>query len=304
MKKAFVLTALCLAIVAAVAFAETLRSERTPLQVAEDQATNSAQNSGPRFTRVMTIVLENADYEDALKQPFLASLARRGALLTRFYAEAHPSQPNYIALVSGSTHGVGDDQDLTIDVRHVGDLLEAKGLQWKVYAEHYPGGCFLGAKADGYVRKHAPFLSFVNVQSDPGRCARIVAASTLAQDIRAGTLPDYSLYVPDSRNNGHNTSVSYADDWLSTTIGPLLQDPRFTTGLLLVVTFDEDEQIWFLPSSNHVLTVLFGDAIQPGATSDKEYNHYSLLRLVEDRFGLGNLGENDATAPAITGIWK
>jgi Phosphoesterase family len=304
MKTAFTLTALCLAIVPAVAFAQTPRSDLTPLQVAQETAPSPVQNSEPRFERVMIVVLENADYDDALEQPFLASLASRGALLTQYFAVSHPSQPNYIALVSGSTHGVGDDSNLTIDVRHVGDLLEAKGLQWKVYAEHYPGGCFLGAKADGYVRKHAPFLSFANVQSDPGRCARIVAASTLAQDIKAGTLPDYSLYAPDSKNNGHNTSATYADTWLSTTFGPLLQDPRFTTGLLLVVTFDEDEQFWLFPSSNHVLTVLFGDSIQPGATSDKKYNHYSLLRLVEDRFDLGNLGENDTNPPAITGIWK
>lgn len=252
----------------------------------------------------MIVVLENTDYDEAIEQPFLRSLAGRGGLLTRFYAETHPSQPNYIALVSGSTHGVDTDGNVSLDARHVGDLLEAKGLQWKVYAEGFPGGCFLGARSDGYVRKHVPFLSFRDVQTNPARCARIVDASTLAHDIRGGTLPAYSLYIPDIRNDGHDTGVSYADRWLSTRFGPLLRNPRFTKGMLLVVTFDEARDIPFLPSSNHILTVLVGEGVEPGSRTDRAYNHFSLLRLVEDQFGLGNLGEEDAVAPPITGIWK
>ena len=302
--KAFTVAALLLVFVPASIRAQTGPSAVTPSPVVREAAAEAVPSEAPRFSKVMTIVLENADYEAAIAQPFLASLARRGALLTRFSGETHPSQPNYIALVSGSTQGVHGDENVTIDARHIGDLLEAKGLGWKVYAEDYPGGCFLGAKADGYVRKHVPFLSFSNVQTMPDRCARIVDASTLAQDIRAGTLPEYSLYIPNLRNDGHDTSIAYADHWLSTVFAPLLQDPRFTTGLLLVVTFDEDGHPWFLPSSNHILTVLFGDSVKPGAESDEQYNHYSLLRLVEDQFALGNLGENDSSAPPITGVWK
>jgi hypothetical protein len=276
-------------------------SQTAPLQAGPAWADTPASGGGTRFTKIMIVVLENTDYDDALEQPFLGSLTQRGALLTRFLAETHPSQPNYLALVSGSTHGVHGDANVNIDARHVGDLLEAKGLQWKVYAEGYPGDCYLGKKAGDYVRKHVPFLSFTNVQTDPARCARIVDAAELSQDIRNGTLPTYSLYIPDERNDGHDTGVSYADEWLSTTFGPLLADERFTDGLLLVVTFDESASYF---SSNHILTVLLGDSIQPGARSDTAYNHYSLLRLVEDEFGLGTLGEHDVDASGITGIWK
>lgn len=264
----------------------------------------TAVANAPRFDRIMTIVLENTNYAKALEQPFLASLAARGAILTDLSAEGHPSQPNYIALVSGSTHGVDSDGNVTLDARHIGDLLEAKGLKWKVYAERYPGNCFLGSGAPGgYVRKHVPFLSFRDVQASPSRCARIVKASALWDDVRNGTLPDYSLYIPDEKNDGHNTGVSYADHWLETTFGPLLRDPRFMKGMLLVVTFDESRHR-FLPFFNGVLTVVVGDSVVSGSKSDRSYSHYSLLRLVEDRFGLGNLGAEDAKAPAITGIWK
>jgi hypothetical protein len=249
---------------------------------------------------MMTVVLENTNYEAALRQPFLASLAGRGALLTHFTAEAHPSQPNYIALISGSTYGVTSDGNVSLDERHIGDLLEAKGLQWKVYAESYPGSCFLGAAAGTYVRKHVPFLSFKNVQQDRARCARIVDAAELANDVRDGRLPEYSLYVPDLKNDGHDTGVAYADRWLSATFSPLLSDTRFTSGLLFIVTFDESKGYLF--GGNHVATILVGDAVKPGTILGANYDHYSLLRLVEDEFGLGSLGQSDAHAAVITGL--
>lgn len=304
MRNAFTVAALLSTLVLTVALVQQSRSEVNSSRATQEPVANTVPSGAPLFKKIMIIVLENTSYDDAVKQPFLASLIRRGALLTRFSGETHPSQPNYIALISGSTHGVRTDDNVTIDARHIGDLLEAKGLQWKVYAEGYPGSCFLGARSDGYTRKHLPFLSFTDVQTDPIRCARIVDASHLSQDMRAGTLPDYSLYIPELRNSGHGTGVAYADRWLSATFGPLLQSRELTKRLLLVVTFDEDHPSQLFPSSNHILTVLLGDSVNPGAKSDKAYNHYSLLRLIENEFDLGDLNENDAQAPEITGIWK
>jgi Phosphoesterase family len=253
------------------------------------------------ITKIMIVVLENTNYDAALRQPFLKSLTHRGALLTHYSAVAHPSEPNYIALISGSTYGVASDANVTLDKPQIGDLLEAKGLTWKVYSEGYPGNCFLGAAAGNYVRKHVPFLSFKNVQDDPARCARIVDASELNSDVRDGKLPAYSLYIPDLKDDGHDTGVAYADRWLSATFGPFLQNPRFTRGMLFVVTFDEGRSFF---GGNHVATVLVGDTVTPGAASGTDYNHYSLLRLVEDAFGLRSLGPGDAHAGVITGIWK
>ena len=271
----------------------------SPVAAAPLSDSSLSADESPR--KIMTVVLENTNYEDALRQPFLASLTRRGTLLTHFTAEVHPSQPNYIALISGSTFGVTSDGNVSLDQRHIGDLLEAKGLQWRVYAESYPGNCFLGTEAGTYVRKHTPFLSFTNIQRDPSRCARIVDASELASDVRGGKLPDYSLYVPDLKHDGHDTGVAFADRWLSATFGPLLGDPKFTKGLLFIVTFDESEGYIF--GGNHVATILVGDAVKPGSVVDANYDDYSLLRLVEDLLGLGTLGRADAHAAVISG-WK
>ena len=257
-----------------------------------------------RFRRVMVVVLENASYDEAAKQPFLASLGRRGALLSNVTAEAHPSQPNYLALVAGSTFGVRSDRNVDLEGSQLGDLLEAKGLQWKVYADDFPGHCFLGERQGDYVRKHVPMLSFKNVQSDLARCSRVVEAAQLSQDLQSGTLPDFSLYIPNLKNDGHDTNVAFADKWLASKFGPLLADPRFTKDLLFVVTFDEAEHFFLRPSSNHILTVLVGDGVLPGSQSKGAYTHYSILRTVEDGLGTGTLDREDTNAAAITGIWR
>jgi len=264
-------------------------------------ATVAEPQDRPRVERVMVVVLENADYEVARTQPFLAKLGREGGLLRQSFAVAHPSQPNYLALIAGSTYGVDSNAIVTPDVPHLGDLLEAKGRTWKVYAEGYPGGCFLASGSDLYVRRHVPFLSFKNVQDEPARCSRIVEAAGLATDIRQGTLPDCALYVPDVRHDGHDTGVRQADQWLSETFAPLLSDPRFTANLLFIVTFDEARRWW---RRNHVYTVMYGASVIPGSVANTRYDHYSLLRTIEDLFGLGTLGQHDATASPITGIWR
>ena len=252
----------------------------------------------------MIVVLENTSYDKAARQPFLLSLERRGALLTNVTAETHPSQPNYLALVAGSTFGVRSDRNVDLDGAQIGDLLEAKGLEWKVYAEGFPGNCFLGNNHVDYVRKHTPMLSFKNVQSNPARCGRVVEAGELIHDVQNATLPDFSLYIPDLKNDGHDTDIVFADKWLAGKFGRLLADPRFINGLLFIVTFDEDDHFFLLPSSNHILTILVGNAVAPGSISDAPYSHYSILRSIEDAFGIGTLGREDAAAAPIAGIWR
>ena len=259
-----------------------------------------SEAAGGHFKKIMIVVLENEDFQDAIRQPFLAALAQQGATLNNYYAVTHPSQPNYIALVSGSTHGVTNDSKVVINAKHLGDLLEARGLRWKIYAEQFPGKCFSGNSSGDYARKHVPFISFKNVQDDPMRCAQIVNADALAKDIETGSLADFSLYVPDLKNDGHDTGIEYADRWLSKTFGPILKNSYFTKDMLFVVTFDEGS----LFGGNRVLTLISGNGVSPGTTSNARYNHYSLLRTIEDEFGLGTLKQEDARAVPVSGIWK
>lgn len=262
----------------------------------------------PKFQHMMIVIFENTDFKAALAQPEFARMAERGALLTNYYAVTHPSLPNYVALIAGGLRGVYSDADASAPGRNIGDLLEAKGKSWKVYAEGYPGGCDLKSRVGPYARKHVPFLNFADVQKSPAACARVVPAKDLGADIRRGRLPDYSLYIPDLNDDGHDTNPAYAAGWFAGRFGPLLRNPRFMKGMLLVLTFDEDSQGrddgGKAMNHNRVYAVLYGGMVKPGAVSAARYDHYSLLRLAEDNWGLGRLDAGDAGAGVIAGVWK
>lgn len=255
--------------------------------------------------RIFIVILENTDASAAENLPFIARLAARGAILRNARCLGHPSQPNYIALVSGSTQGVTGSVPATIDASHLGDLLDRQGVSWKMYAERFPGNCYLGETfgtiAEGqYVRRHVPFLAFVNVQQDFARCAaHVVDANNFDTDLSAGTLPALSFYIPDNQHNGHDSTPLLADAWLQSRFAPLVDDPRFMDGTLFFVTYDESAS-----ADLRVTTVLVGSMVRAGASSLEPYDHYSLLRTIENLLGLGTLGRADATARPITGIWK
>lgn len=250
--------------------------------------------------RVFVVVLENTDADDALAQAYHRELADRGGYLSNFHALTHPSQPNYIGMVAGSQLGVDNNDLQRVDARHLGDLLEEKEKSWKVYAENHPGGCFLGKDSGSYVRRHVPFLSFVNIQDDPARCAAHVVPSTeLAKDVAARTLPDFALYIPNNDNNGHDTGVAHADRWARDTLGPLLADPSFVEGTLVVLLYDEADD----EESNRIYATFYGDAVRPGSTDSTCYDHYNLLRTVEEVLSLGTLGRLDSRSLPIQGIW-
>lgn len=251
--------------------------------------------------RIFVVVLENTTYEEAVAQPFMKRLISEGALLRNYHGVAHPSLPNYIAMAAGSAYGVDDDAPVTLDERSLADLLEARGLTWKVYAENYPGGCYLGSSADHelYVRRHVPFLMFKDIVTNATRCGRIVNATTFDADIAANRLPTFAYYIPNNHDNGHDTNAATADLFLQNRFATLLKDSRFTAGTLFVVTFDESE----LDSpSNHIATIVWGAGVHKGATSDRRYSHYNLLRTIEDLLGTPTLGKSDSTSALIDDV--
>ncbi len=254
------------------------------------------------FQRVFVIVLENTDYTQATRQPFLSQLASLGALLTDYHGVAHPSYPSYMAMVAGDTLGISHDSPKDLDATSLADLLQAAGVTWKVYAENLPSPCFRGiASPDGlYVRRHEPFISFRNVQENPARCHRIVSAEQLRADLAADTLAQYSIYIPNVRNDGHDTGVAYADTWLKTFLSPLLDRPAFLKDTLVVITFDENDRTW----GNRIYTALVGPMVKAGSRSGIRYDHYSLLRTIEENYGVGSLGRKDAKAAAICCVWR
>src|SRR5436305_8272670 len=75
---------------------------------------------------IVLVVLENTDAAVAETLPFLSRVSARGALLRNDHGITHPSQPNYIAMVSGSTQGVTISTAVTVDALHLCDLIERR----------------------------------------------------------------------------------------------------------------------------------------------------------------------------------
>ncbi|KAJ3012077.1 UNVERIFIED_CONTAM: hypothetical protein HDU68_001390 [Siphonaria sp. JEL0065] len=242
----------------------------------------------------MVILLENEDQVDVIADPYFKSLAAKGYNMGNYYGIAHPSQPNYIAMVSGSTQGCTNDSNININARSVADLLESKGLTWKAYNEAYPGNCYLSSSSGKYYRKHNPLLSFTNIQTNPARCAKIVNSSQLSSDAASGNLPNYAFYTPDQNNDGHDTSIAYTSSWLQGFLEPKLSDPAYANTLFHIV-FDESAST----SPNQIYSVFVGKGVTTGTVDNTKYDHYSGLATVENLFGLGNLGLNDASAKVI-----
>ena len=251
------------------------------------------------FDRAIFVIFENTNYSVAMQQPFFKQLADHGANFTNFFALTHPSQGNYIALTSGDLNGVTSDSPRDVNVHNVVDLLEARGLSWKVYAENYPGNCFTGKSSGDYVRKHNPFISYVNIQNNPTRCANIVEAAQFDQDAANGRLPNYVFYIPNSNNDGHNTGVAYADKWYAQKFAKYLSNSAFMQNTVVITTFDESGA----SSKNQIYTSIVGPSVQPGSYADA-LTIPSLLKLIEDNWGLGNLGKQDVSSKPIPNIWR
>jgi acid phosphatase len=252
------------------------------------------------FSKIWIIVLENTDFDRVVRGtdvPYLRGLIDRYGLAESYFGVDRPSQPNYFALFSGATHGITDNDSHDIDAPTIADQIEASGRTWREYAENVPGGCFTGESSRGgrdgpgeYRRKHAPAISFTGIRTNPGRCAFI-------EDFSAFTpgAVDYALIIPNQCNAAHDCAIHRADGWLAAFVPTILESAAFKAGGALVVTFDEDAGDD--PSGGHVATIVATPTITPGTRSAVDYDHYSLLRTVQDAWGLDCLARSCEARP-------
>ena len=292
---------------------------------------NSSRPMNRVFDHIIIIMFENEYRSYVMANPYMRWLAGQGIDMANYHGVMHPSQPNYIASVAGQLCGVTNDGDpraqgsgAILDAPCLVDLMQPRDapqvITWKGYMDKYPGSLSWVDKPP-YYTKHNPFYMFDSVQSDPDRMGNIVGLDELWTDLANGTLPQYAWVTPDIWNDGHylegTTSmpniryllVNQLATWLEHDMfGPAGLDlfgscNKLPASTLVVVTFDEAdyESNPFgteYEGPNQIYTVLLGnlDAIVPGTVTRDSYNHYSLLRTVEDNFGLGSLGTNDAAA--------
>ncbi len=257
--------------------------------------------SATGINRVVIVWLENEEATGVTpsSMPYLTDLAARYGLAENFYGVAHPSLPNYLAVWSGSTHGVTDDAIHNLGAANLSTQLRAAGLSWRAWQQNYPAtaGCHTGSSYAGvidgwgvggtYVRKHNPPMSFTSVTGDAQMCSNIVPLAGFRNSYNV------SFVTPNMCNDGHDCSLATADAFLRDFI------PQVTTSAdwartLLIVSFDEGSTS--TNGGGRVYTVVARAGLG-GITSSSYHDHYSVLRTIEDLYGLPCLGAACSASP-------
>src|SRR5450755_884838 len=277
----------------------------TLLSFAENASAGATPAPPPKhFDHVLIVVLENQNYESAIKNDLLKSLAQKGAIFSNLGNLYHYSYPNYLAMIAGSDFGTHKPLLFSDNQRTFNDDIEhrtiADLLNWKNYAEDYPasptaGKPFLGDRKGRYARKHVPFLSFRSVQNKSFH--NVVAVDTHAQDNAFVTdigsfiadpqthpLPEYMFYSPNLDDDGHDPTsnpqegLKKAADWLRVFLTTWLhfsdtawvpKDEQMKR-TLVIITFDESEGN---NKPERIYTVFLGAMVKPQEIT-AAYNNY------------------------------
>jgi hypothetical protein len=243
---------------------------------------------------VVVVVFENKSYRQvagSTRAPWINGLMRSAAVFTDAHGITHPSQPNYLALFSGSTQAVTDDH-CPVDLPGVPNLaaqLIATGHSFVGYSQDLPRPGYLGCSYGGYAAKHNPWVDFSNVPDSANQ-----PYSSFPTDYTK--LPTVSFVVPNLCYDMHDCSIATGDAWARTNLDGYVRWARQNNSVL-ILTFDEDDN----SAANHILTLFAGASIQPD-TYRQTINHYNVLHTIESWYGLPPL-QRAADAPPITNIW-
>jgi Phosphoesterase family len=248
----------------------------------------------PPFDHIVVVILENKHRTSVMgsgQAPYLDKLAAKGASMTHSYGVTHPSQPNYLALFSGSTQGVTSNAcpQHFRKANNLGHQLRKSGLTFVGYAESLPKTGFRGCSSGRYERKHNPWVNFGTLPASTNR-----PFSDFPRDYRK--LPTVSFVSPNMCNDMHDCSIRTGDHWMKKHFDRYARwAPRHNS--LLVVTFDENAG----GTVKSIPTIIVGANVRPGVYAER-LNHYNLLRTIEDAYGLPPLGRA-ASARPLKSIW-
>jgi phosphatidylinositol-3-phosphatase len=246
--------------------------------------------TAPSYQHVVWVLFENKKYADIIGSsdaPYINALAGRCGLATNFFAESHPSLPNYIAMTSGGVQGIKDDSGPSSHLLGVPSIFSQLGSNWRALAESMPSNC---AKSDSglYAVRHNPAVYFTSLS---GTCAQ--------QDVPLSDPPDlsakFTFITPNSCDDMHScptgkdarSQIHNGDTWLSQWAPKLLSTPEYRAGnTVIFITWDEDDY----STNQHIATLVLAPSTPSGTQDGGHYDHYSLLRTTEDLLHLPPLG--------------
>lgn len=220
--------------------------------------------------------------------------------------------------------------------------LDAAGLGWKVWLEAGTAKCDTGSGGSctsntpcpltGFYTTGNPPILFDDIEGPGGvwspatpspEClANDVPAGTAAAgmstfnaDLATGQVASFNMVIPNSCDDGEadckpvNNRYTQFDDFLAQEVPKIEASPAFGSNGVIIVTYDEDERAGGIAAKNgfgsggHVVCAIISPLATAGSCG-QQYFHYSLLRTIEDGFGLGPyLGNANAVTP-IASIWR
>ncbi len=246
----------------------------------------------PRPDHIVIVIEENKSFSQVIGNPdapYINELAKRSALFTNSHGITHPSQPNYLALFSGSTHGItGNACPLELSGDNLASQLLAKGLSFASYSEFLPETGSKDCYFNFYRRKHNPVANWKKLAA--------YNQSFIAFPSDYAKLPAVALVIPDQSNDMHDGGIVRGDAWLKENIEPYAQW-AMKHNSLLIVTWDEDNG----SKDNRIATIMVGQMVKPGKYGQR-IDHYNILRTIEEMYGLPPLNES-ASRQTIKDIW-
>jgi hypothetical protein len=260
--------------------------------------------SSPSPPHVMVIMEENQGYAATLgscgsgsPDPYLCSLASTYASATAWYGVEHPSQPNYVDIVSGGNQGCTSDFCVPASAYSVPDLgaqLSSAGIPWTAYMESMPSACYAGNQSGEYVLKHNPFVVFqadmppnvCHIQPYPG-------ATGLVSALDAAGAPDFVWITPNLMDDMHDGTIQQGDQWLQANLAGVLTSPWFQDNGTVIITMDEgtdDSGCCGVASGGQIPMVVISSNSSGRGNIALTGDHFGTLRSIEEAYGLSLLG--------------
>ena len=283
------------------------------------------------------------DHLNATNAPYLVSSVKpNAAWLTNYYAATHWSQANYVALISGQ-YTACEQKDGGVschqNVENLFHQLDTAKLSWKTWLEGGTPKCDGGGTCNstgacplsGFYTTGNPAILFDDVEGPNG----VWSASNRSKEclendvpagnendpmgffnraLAAGEIANFNFIIPNGCEDGeancdpiHDRFTQF-DAFLEREVPLIENSPAFGPNDVIIITYDEDQRSGGLAQKNgygeggHVVCAILGPPVKLGEYDDRFY-HYSLLRTIEDGFGLSTyVGHANDVAP-ITDIW-
>jgi len=279
----------------------------TSLNCSNDNVEYRTDSRVPLLNKIVVVIGENEKPGSVIgdpSAPYINFLAANGALFINSFAIEHPSQPNYLDLISGSNQEILDDllPLVHFTTPNLADELIKSGKIFATFSEDMPFAGFDSLAHGLYVRKHNPIANWMGSGDHQVPLICNLTFKDFPQNFL--TLPDVSFVIPNLCNDGHDPCSPYFnrtkqfDLWVQNNLNSY-REWCTSNNSLLIVTFDEDDK----SGDNRISTVFYGAKVNPGTYADP-INHFTVLRTLEESMNLHSHAGQAASAKPINSCWK